>query len=94
MEKITINAVDNGLIVEVGCKKLVYQKDDGYKQFLADLKSYLKNPEKAQEEIFKRWGIKEVTSGGFQLRWSSHPAETEEEECPIQLPPGYHPALL
>lgn len=56
-QEIKTNPVDNGVRVEVGCLKLVYQQKD-FKQFFRDLENYFKDPEKTEKAIRKRWGIK------------------------------------
>ena len=56
-QEIKINPVDNGVKVKVGCMELVYQQKD-FKQFFRDLENYIKDPEKAENAIRERYGIK------------------------------------
>lgn len=55
MKEIKINKATNGIKVNIGCWELVYVD---MKMFFADLKNYFKDPDKAEEEIRKRWKIR------------------------------------
>ena len=63
--KITISPTSNGLVVEVGCFKLVYPKENFKPRnecpysFLGDLELYLDDPRKTESMIRERWHIKD-----------------------------------
>ncbi len=50
---ISINAVDNGYIVHVGCKTLV---TTSRKELLSELARYFENPEKVEKEYYEKYG--------------------------------------
>jgi len=56
--EIKINGTHNGIIVEVGCVKLVYQQTQ-LDMFYADLALYLVDREKGYKAIRERWQIYE-----------------------------------
>jgi hypothetical protein len=55
-QKITIESLDNGIVVKAGCMKLVYQEQD-LGTFHEDLESYIKHPNETEKGIRKRWNI-------------------------------------
>ncbi|MBA7629294.1 hypothetical protein ES703_36792 [subsurface metagenome] len=53
---ITISPTDNGIIVEAGCLKIVYQQTQ-LGMFIDDLNLYFADPGEGYKQIRKRWGI-------------------------------------
>ena len=96
IKEITIRGVDNGIVVHVGCKVLVYPQED-LKTFIEDLSGYLSYPEEKEIEIGKRWGfdlVREDVSHAFEdenikigrvhvgRKFNSDENETEERKGP------------
>ena len=54
---ITIDSVANGVIVGVGCQKLVYS-EEMFELFINDLELYIRDFKKAEKMISERWDMK------------------------------------
>ena len=71
---VRIDPTSNGIIVKVGCIKLVYQQTQ-LNVFHNDLALYLNDPSAAEKEVRERWNIGPGED-------SEGPTETTDERAP------------
>ena len=96
IKEITIRGVDNGIVVHVGCKILVYTQEN-LRTFIDDLEGYIRDPQGKATELCKRWGFdsaREDVSHAFEdenikigrahigRKFNSDENETEERKGP------------
>jgi len=82
IKEITIRGVDNGIVVHVGRKVLVYPQDN-LKTFIEDLCGYLSDPEGKEIEIGKRRGFdltREYVPQAFEDEPEEQQPQPDEDE--------------
>lgn len=69
IRNLTISAVLNGFIVQVGCQNIVYTSVG---ELTADLSDYLRDPEATEKRILKEKGLnRKHTLGSGEIAWAA-----------------------
>ena len=78
---ISINQVDNGFQVSVGCKNLVFTSRE---QLIAELSAYLANPEQVEKQYAEKYGWEPLPGVAEQCN-TMRPTQESYPDTPVGL---------